>query len=116
MGPESARRRRLPAPNLRPTISWDCGKVSITSIRGDQVGPGSAQECAGIIQNLIVAFPLHAIDPYDYLVNVLQRVGQHHTHRVYEPAPRLWAPRFAADLQRSTLHTLRESPSRPRAY
>ena len=31
----------------------------------------------GIMQSLIVTCRLHQIDPYDYLVDVLQRVGQH---------------------------------------
>jgi transposase len=30
-----------------------------------------------IMQSLIVTCRLHQIDPYDYLVDVLQRVGQH---------------------------------------
>ena len=32
---------------------------------------------AGIVQSLLVTFRLHDIDPYDYFVDVLQRVGQH---------------------------------------
>ncbi len=31
----------------------------------------------GVMQSLIVTCRLHQIDPYDYLVDVLQRVGQH---------------------------------------
>ena len=36
----------------------------------------------GIMQSLIVTCRLHQIDPYDYLVDVLQRVGQHPAQRV----------------------------------
>jgi hypothetical protein len=50
---------------------------------------------------------LHAL-PYDYLVDALQRVGQHPAKRVHELTPRLWKPLFAADPLRSPLHTLDE--------
>ena len=44
----------------------------------------------GIIQSLIVTCRLHGIDPYTYLVDVLQRVGEHPASRVAELTPRLW--------------------------
>ena len=59
----------------------------------------------GIMQSLIVTCRLHQIDPYDYLVDVLQRVGQHPANRVHELTPRLWKQRFAANPLRSPLHT-----------
>src|SRR5690606_13317027 len=43
----------------------------------------------GIVQSLIVTCRLHGIDPYTYLVDILQRVGQHPTSRVTELTPRL---------------------------
>ena len=57
----------------------------------------------GIMQSLIVTCRLHEIDPYDYLVDVLQRVGQHPASRVEELTPRLWKQHFAANPLRSTL-------------
>jgi hypothetical protein len=60
------------------------------------------------MQSLIVTCWLHGIDPYGYLVDVLQRVGQHPASRVHELTPRLWRQLFAADPLRSPLHTLRE--------
>jgi len=60
----------------------------------------------GIMQSLIVTCRLHEIDPYDYLVDVLQRVSQHPASRVHELTPRLWKPLFAANPLRSPLHTL----------
>jgi transposase len=60
----------------------------------------------GIIQSLIVTCRLHAIDPYTYLVDVLQRVGQHPASRVAELTPRLWKQHFANNPLRSDLHTL----------
>ncbi len=63
----------------------------------------------GIMQSLIVTCRLHQIDPYDYLIDVLQRVGQHPASRVEELTPRLWKQLFAASPLRSPLHTLRPS-------
>lgn len=58
----------------------------------------------GIIQSLLVTCRLHGIDPYTYLVDVLQRVGQHPASRVAELTPRLWKEHFAANPLRSLLH------------
>ena len=61
----------------------------------------------GIMQSLIVTCRLHQIDPYDYLVDVLQRVGQHPASRVEELTPRRWKQLFADNPLRSPLHSLR---------
>ncbi len=61
----------------------------------------------GIMQSLIVTCRLHEIDPYDYLVDVLQRVGQHPASRALELTPRLWKQLFANNPLRSPLHRLR---------
>ena len=58
----------------------------------------------GIAQSLIVTCRLHHIDPYTYLVDVLQRVGQHPAARVAELTPRLWKQHFSANPLRSDLH------------
>lgn len=55
----------------------------------------------GIMQSLIVTCRLHQIDPYDYLVDVLQRVGQHPASRVHELTPRIWKTLFASNPLRS---------------
>ena len=60
----------------------------------------------GIMQSLIVTCRLHGIDVYTYLVDVLQRVGQHPASRGAELTPRLWKLHFAAHPLRSALHTL----------
>lgn len=59
---------------------------------------------AGIVQSLIATCRLHDIDPYTYLVDVLQRVGQHPAARVAELTPRLWKQHFADNPLRSDLH------------
>jgi transposase len=60
----------------------------------------------GVMQSLIVTCRLHGVDPYTYLVDVLQRVGQHPAARVAELTPRLWKQHFAAQPLRSDLHRL----------
>jgi len=62
----------------------------------------------GILQSLIVTCRLHGINPYDYLVDVLQRIGQHPAERVHELTPRCWKALFAANPLRSPLH--RQAP------
>jgi transposase len=57
----------------------------------------------GIAQSLIVTCRLHGIDPFTYLVDVLQRVGAHPAARVEELTPRRWKALFAANPLRSDL-------------
>jgi transposase len=59
---------------------------------------------AGIVQSLIVTCRLHGVDPYTYLVDVLQRVGQHPASRAGELTPRNWKATFADKPLRSDLH------------
>lgn len=47
-----------------------------------------------IVQSLIATCRLHGVDVYTYLVDVLQRVGQHPAARVAELTPRLWTKKF----------------------
>lgn len=61
-------------------------------------------EHVGIVQSLIVTCRLHQIDPYTYLVDVLQRVGQHPAARAAELTPRLWKQHFASNPLRSDLN------------
>jgi transposase len=56
---------------------------------------------AGIVQSLIATCRLQGLDAYTYLVDVLQRVGQHPASRVAELTPRLWKQHFAANPLRS---------------
>ena len=60
----------------------------------------------GIIQSLIVTCRLHGIDPYTYLIDVLQRVSQHPASRVAELTPRLWKTLFADHPLRSIAYGL----------
>jgi transposase len=60
----------------------------------------------GVVQSLIATCRLHGLDVYTYLIDVLQRVGQHPASRVDELTPRLWKQHFAANPLRSALDTL----------
>jgi transposase len=57
----------------------------------------------GIIQSLLVTCKLHGINPYMYLVDVLQRISQHPASRVTELTPRIWKETFADTPLRSEL-------------
>lgn len=57
----------------------------------------------GIVQSLIVTCNIHEIDPHTYLVDVLQRVGQHPAALVQQLTSRLWKQHFAAAPLRSRL-------------
>lgn len=59
----------------------------------------------GIIQSLLVTCQLQGIDPYTYLVDVLQRVSQHPASKVIELTPRVWKETFADNPLRSDLKT-----------
>jgi len=60
-------------------------------------------EKVGQIQSLISTCVLHDIDPYTYLVDVLQRVAIHPASKVELLTPRLWKEHFAQDPLRSDL-------------
>ena len=49
----------------------------------------------GVIQGLLTTCRLQGIDPYTYLVDVLQRVSQHPAKLVEELTPRVWREKFA---------------------
>lgn len=57
----------------------------------------------GYAQSLLTTCRLHGVDPYTYLVDVLQRVQFHPAKRVRELTPRLWAEHFAAEPYQSML-------------
>lgn len=57
----------------------------------------------GVVQSLIATCRLHHVDPYDYLVDVLQRVGQHPATEVAQLTPRLWKQHFEKTPLRSDI-------------
>jgi transposase len=60
----------------------------------------------GIVQSLVATCRLHGVDPYDYLVDVLQRVASHPATDVAQLTPRLWKTHFAANPLRSDLYNI----------
>ena len=60
----------------------------------------------GMVQSLLVTCRLHDIDPYDYFVDVLQRVGSHPASKVEQLTPRRWKECFAQQPLRSDLYDL----------
>jgi transposase len=65
----------------------------------------------GIIQSLLATCRLHDVNPYDYFVDVLQRIGQHPATLVQQLTPRLWKELYAFNPLRSDLHDIRERQS-----
>lgn len=55
----------------------------------------------GVVQSLIAICRLHELDPYDYLVDVLRRVGQHPVVDVEQLTRRLWKHHFG----KASLHS-----------
>jgi hypothetical protein len=60
----------------------------------------------GIVQSLPLTCRLRDINPYDYFVDVLQRVGQHPASLVHQLTPRIWKEMFADNPLRSDLHDI----------
>ncbi|MGH9486474.1 MAG: IS66 family transposase, partial [Terriglobales bacterium] len=70
-------------------------------------------EAVAIVQSLITTCRLHGVDPYTYLVDVLQRVQIQPAQRVQELTPRLWKQHFAAHPLRSDLERSPPAPAPP---
>ncbi|AZG36442.1 IS66 family transposase [Shewanella psychromarinicola] len=60
-------------------------------------------EQLGILQSLLVTCRLQEINPYHYLVDVLQRVSIHPASKVAELTPRIWKEKFADNFLTSDL-------------
>jgi transposase len=63
----------------------------------------------GIVQGLIATCRLHRIDPYAYLVDVLQRVATHPAAEVHLLTPRLWKDHFVQSRLRSVIDPRQDS-------
>ena len=57
----------------------------------------------GIIQSLLVTCKLQRINPYTYLVDVLQRISQHPASKAVDLTPRVWKEKFADNVLKSDL-------------
>ena len=61
-------------------------------------------EHVGVIQSLVTTCRLHGINPYTYLVDVLQRIAIHPDKDIEALTPRRWKTLFADNPLRSDLH------------
>ena len=57
----------------------------------------------GVINSLLATCRLHGVDPYTYLVDVLQRIDTHPAMEVHRLTPRLWKKEFAHNPMRSDI-------------
>jgi transposase len=60
-------------------------------------------ERIGVIQSLLVTCRLQGVDPYTYLVDVLQRISEHPASQVTDLTPRVWKTKFSHDPMKSDL-------------
>jgi hypothetical protein len=65
----------------------------------------------GVVQSLLMTCRLHGVDPYTYLVDVLQRMDRCPNSEVERLTPRLWKEHFAADPLRSDLDRISARPT-----
>ncbi len=63
-------------------------------------------EQLGILQSLMVTCRLQGVNPYHYLVDVLQRVALHPAKEVLDLTPRIWKEKFAKNFLTSDLATM----------
>ena len=70
-------------------------------------------EAVGIFQSLLSTCRLHGVDPYTYLVDVLQRVDDHPMSDVEALTPRLWKQRFAEQPKRAALDRMQVKNALP---
>ena len=52
-------------------------------------------ERLAVIQSLLTTCKLQGVNPYTYLVDVLQRINEHPASQVIELTPRVWKEQFA---------------------
>ena len=89
--------------NERP--SWPiCGRQGCNRLP-NVVWTEIGAKYVGIFQSLLVTCRLQGVDPYTYLVDVLQRVDRHPASDVAALTPRLWkepADPLRSDIDRRT--------------
>ncbi|MCC5888474.1 MAG: transposase [Gammaproteobacteria bacterium] len=68
-------------------------------------------EYLAVLHSLLVTCRLQGVDPYTYLVDVLQRVGQHPAKDVIDLTPRRWKELFAANPLRSDVSRVPAVPA-----
>ena len=85
-GPAHGIKRRGPVHALPPSGQPQRLKTRAGGPAGSEVGAVHV----GIIQSLPTTCRLQGVDPYTYLVDVLQRVGRHPASDAIALTPRVW--------------------------
>lgn len=106
----SARERELRVFLSNPAVQIDTNHIERT-LRGQAVGRKNwmfhvtevGARHAGIFYSLIQSCLLAGVRPYEYLVDVLQRIQTHPASEVHMLTPREWPKHFAKDPMRSDL-------------
>ena len=62
----------------------------------------------GIVQSLLFTCRLQGVDPYTYLVDVLQRIDSHPAKEIEQLSPRVWKETFAENPIRSDVDRMGE--------
>jgi len=65
-------------------------------------------EQVGVIQSLLTTCRSHDVNPYAYLVDVLQRISLHPDQQIIELTPRVWKKKFADEPLLSDLARVRQ--------
>ena len=60
-------------------------------------------EVVGICQTIIVTCKMQGIDPYEYMVDVLQRIDRHPQNQIADLIPRNWKDNFSDDPLKSVI-------------
>jgi transposase len=60
-------------------------------------------ERVAVIQSLLVSCKLQGVNPYTYLVDVLQRISEHPASQVVDLTPRVWKEKFSHAPMKSDL-------------
>jgi transposase len=98
-----------------PTVPLDTNHVE-REIRAIAMGRKAWLFCwtevgaqyVGIVQSLLASCRLQGVDPYVYLVDILQRIDTHPAFDVHLLTPRFWKQHFATTPLRSDLDRLRQ--------
>ena len=65
-------------------------------------------ERVAVIQSLLVSCKLQGVNPYTYLVDVLQRISEHPASQVVDLTPRVWKEKFSHAPMKSDLVLLNQ--------
>ena len=95
--------RRQPAAVIAGAVAVEQYQAPVAEAGFTVYMEGIGAEHVAIIQSLLVTCRLHGVNAHAYLVDVLQRVGQHPASLAIELTPREWKVRFADNPLRSDL-------------